>query len=199
MTESSPTSEPETSRLPTASLSPRAKNVLKQHLAQDEKLIWAGQPARLNKTPIVIMMISLLLAFALQIPVILDDPESLPIVLIGAALITSIVGVTLFFMVKGQFRNTWYFLTSDRALIYLPILVKWGRMHSYPIGPNSEVSVTPRGETGHVVIKSPDYYETPDLPGGYIRFSNVQSPDHVQYQVAWVIAAKRQSDGTTSL
>lgn len=177
----------------------KAVKLLQSMMLPEEQLIWSGQPARIRKAPIVIMIICALVVLLMQIPVIMDDPESLPIVLGSFGVVIAIAAVSLFFIIRGQFRNTWYFVTTNRAIAYIPMLVIWGNAFQYLIGPNSSIELSERNEVGDIVIRSPDYYKNTHKPGRFLRLSSVAAPRDVQYKIAWVIAAKRQADGTTAL
>lgn len=177
----------------------KAVKLLQSMMLPEEQLIWSGQPARIRKAPIVIMIICALVVLLMQIPVIMDDPESLPIVLGSFGVVIAIAAVSLFFIIRAQFRNTWYIVTTNRAIAYIPMLVIWGNAFQYLIGPNSSIELNEKNEVGDIVIRSPDYYKNTHKPGRFLRLSSVASPQEVQYKIAWVIAAKRQADGTTSL
>lgn len=173
--------------------------LLQSMMLPEEQLIWSGQPVRIKKAPIIIMIVCALIVLLMQIPVILADPESLPIVLGSFGVVIAIAAVSLFFIIRAQFRNTWYLVTTNRAIAYIPMLVIWGNAFQYLIGPNSSLELSEKNEVGDIVIRSPDYYKNTHKPGRFLRLSSVASPQEVQYKIAWVIAAKRQADGTTSL
>jgi hypothetical protein len=177
----------------------QAVKLLQSMMLPDEQLIWSGQPARIKKAPIIIMIVCALIVLLMQVPLILDDPESLLIVLGSFGVVIAIAAVSLFFIVRAQFRNTWYFVTTNRAIAYIPMLVIWGNAFQYLIGPNSSIELNERNEVGDIVIRSPDFYKNTHKPGRFLRLSNVAAPRDVQYKIAWVIAAKRQADGTTAL
>lgn len=177
----------------------KAVKLLQSMMLPEEQLIWSGQPARIKKAPIIIMIICALVVLLMQIPVIMDDPESLPIALGSFGVVIAIAAVSLCFIIRGQFRNTWYIVTTNRAIAYIPMLVIWGNAFQYLIGPNSSIELNERNEVGDIVIRSPDYYKNTHKPGRFLRLSSVAAPRDVQYKIAWVIAAKRQADGTTSL
>lgn len=171
----------------------RAIRRLRALMRSEERILWCGQPARLNKKPIYLMSISVLIVILLQIPVIQNEPQDLPLILASLLIVLSLAGTLLFFMIRGQFRNTWYIITSHHAVAYIPMLVRWGNAYPYPISQTSTIEMKQRGDVGDVTIKSPEFYKNPDKPGGFIRFSNVADPEDVKYHIAWAIAEMRRN------